>query len=122
MSLLSPLRHTDSRPSHSVGSLPKALKDYCYSPIRERFFIGAFSPAGRFEMAEYTQKGILTALLFFSAVTLRDIYVGRSQSQQQGPQASDSLGMAEDSLPDAGTTKPGKPSLYTGPVLKFQYW
>ncbi|CAL8303175.1 unnamed protein product [Arctogadus glacialis] len=72
-------------------------------------------------MAEYTQKGILTAVLFFSAITLRDIYVGRSQTQQQGPQASESLGMASDSLPDAGTVKPGKPSLYTGPVLKFQY-
>ena len=73
-------------------------------------------------MAEYTQKGILTAVLFFSAITLRDIYVGRSQTQQPGPQASESLGPASDSPPDAGTAKPGKPSLYTGPVLKFQYW
>ncbi|CAL8262304.1 unnamed protein product [Lota lota] len=74
-------------------------------------------------MAEYTQKGILTALLLFSVLTLRDIYVGRSQTQPQpqGPEASESLGMASDSLPDAGTVRPGKPTLYTGPVLKFQY-
>ena len=100
-------------------SPPVTEEDYCSSLPRTR---------GRFlvDMAEYTQTGILAALLLFSAVTLRDIYVGRNQQQnhnhQQNQQAAESLGLASDGLPDPGTLKPGKPALYTGPVLKFQYW
>lgn len=63
------------------------------------------------EMAEYSQTGILTALLLFTVVTLRDIYVGRNSMTQQ-----DSAG------PDILTQRPNKHTFYTGPVLKFQFW
>lgn len=62
-------------------------------------------------MAEYSQTGILTALLLFTVVTLRDIYVGRNSMTQQ-----DSAG------PDMLTQRPNKHTFYTGPVLKFQFW
>uniref|UniRef100_A0A673ND83 Selenoprotein T n=1 Tax=Sinocyclocheilus rhinocerous TaxID=307959 RepID=A0A673ND83_9TELE len=61
-------------------------------------------------MAEYSQAGILTALLLFTALTVRDIYVGRSSMTQQ-----DSTG------PDLHTQRQNKHTLYTGPVLKFQF-
>ncbi|KAL0176602.1 hypothetical protein M9458_028932, partial [Cirrhinus mrigala] len=61
-------------------------------------------------MAEYSQTGILTALLLFTVVTVRDIYVGRNSMTQQ-----DSTG------PDMHTPRQNKHTFYTGPVLKFQY-
>lgn len=63
------------------------------------------------EMAEYSQTGILTALLLFTVVTVRDIYVGRSSMTQQ-----DSAGT------DIHIERQSKHTLYTGPVLKFQFW
>uniref|UniRef100_A0AAY4CUS7 Selenoprotein T n=1 Tax=Denticeps clupeoides TaxID=299321 RepID=A0AAY4CUS7_9TELE len=54
-------------------------------------------------MAEYSQAGILTALLFFSAVTLRDVYLGRGVTQHQQQQQQH------------------KHKMYAGPVLRFQY-
>ncbi|KAK9963621.1 hypothetical protein ABG768_006791 [Culter alburnus] len=58
-------------------------------------------------MAEYSQTGILTALLLFTVVTLRDIYVGRNSMTQQ-----DSAG------PDILTQRPNKHTFYTGPVFQ----
>lgn len=52
-------------------------------------------------MAEYSQTGILTALLLFTIVTVKDIYVGRSMMTQHPAQASDSLNMGADRLRDA---------------------
>lgn len=69
-------------------------------------------------MAEYSQTGILTALLLFTVVTVRDIYVGRTMTQHQ---ASESLDVGSDSLRDVDPQKIAKHTLYTGPVLKFQY-
>lgn len=67
-------------------------------------------------MAEYSQTGILTALLLFTVVTVKDIYVSRSSMTQQDSMRPDSL-----LEPDIQTPKQ-KPKLYTGPVLKFQFW
>uniref|UniRef100_A0A671KBL2 Selenoprotein T n=1 Tax=Sinocyclocheilus anshuiensis TaxID=1608454 RepID=A0A671KBL2_9TELE len=61
-------------------------------------------------LAEDRWTGILTALLLFTALTVRDIYVGRSSVTQQ-----DSTG------PDLHTQRQNKHTLYTGPVLKFQF-
>uniref|UniRef100_A0A3B4CZI6 Selenoprotein T n=1 Tax=Pygocentrus nattereri TaxID=42514 RepID=A0A3B4CZI6_PYGNA len=64
-------------------------------------------------MAEYSQTGILTALLLFTVVTVRDIYLGRSavdQTEQQKQAAE-----------DIHTQRQTKPKFYTGPVLRFQY-
>lgn len=61
-------------------------------------------------MAEFSQTGLLAALLFFMALTLRDVYVGRTRPQNQN--------LAADTDPE----KPAKTSAYTGPVLRFQYW
>uniref|UniRef100_A0A8C2YYZ2 Selenoprotein T n=1 Tax=Cyclopterus lumpus TaxID=8103 RepID=A0A8C2YYZ2_CYCLU len=69
-------------------------------------------------MAEYSQVGLLAALLLFTALTVRDVYLGRSSLQPAGSPA----GISPDPLPDTGPGKPAKPSLYTGPVLRFQYW
>ncbi|KAF1385148.1 hypothetical protein PFLUV_G00127670 [Perca fluviatilis] len=70
-------------------------------------------------MAEYSQAGLLAALLLFTALTVRDVYVGRSNPpralQADHSQSADSPGLS----PEPG--KPAKPSLYTGPLLKFQY-
>uniref|UniRef100_A0A3B3RAE6 Selenoprotein T n=1 Tax=Paramormyrops kingsleyae TaxID=1676925 RepID=A0A3B3RAE6_9TELE len=62
-------------------------------------------------MAEYSRTGILTALLLFTVVTLRDFYLGRnlSEEQQRERQTADIRGA-------------GKPQMYMGPVLRFQYW
>ncbi|KAI7802065.1 selenoprotein T2 precursor, partial [Triplophysa rosa] len=65
--------------------------------------------------AEYSQTGILTALLLFTVVTVKDMYVGRSSVTQQ-----DSTGPDRFLEPDKPTQKQ-KPKLYTGPVLKFQF-
>jgi len=62
-------------------------------------------------MAEYSQTGILTALLLFTVVTVKDIYVGRNSMIQQ-----------DSTVPDMHTQRPNKHTLYTGPVLKFQFW
>nr|AAH95658.1 Selt2 protein [Danio rerio]AAI63952.1 Unknown (protein for MGC:191127) [Danio rerio] len=61
-------------------------------------------------MAEYSQTGILTALLLFTVVTVKDIYVGRNSVTQQ-----------ENTGPDINTQRQNKHTFYTGPVLKFQY-
>lgn len=71
-------------------------------------------------MAEYSQAGLLAALLLFTALTVRDIYLGRT-SPQRGHQPADSPGFSPDTLPDTEPGKPAKSSLYTGPTLKFQY-
>uniref|UniRef100_A0A672ZQN5 Selenoprotein T n=1 Tax=Sphaeramia orbicularis TaxID=375764 RepID=A0A672ZQN5_9TELE len=36
-------------------------------------------------MAEYSQTGLLAALLLFTALTVRDVYVGRTTPQRPGP-------------------------------------
>lgn len=71
-------------------------------------------------MAEFSQAGLLAALLLFTALTVRDVYLGRS-SPQRGDQQADSPGLSPDTPPDLEPGKPGKSSMYTGPVLKFQY-
>uniref|UniRef100_A0A3Q3GAC6 Selenoprotein T n=1 Tax=Labrus bergylta TaxID=56723 RepID=A0A3Q3GAC6_9LABR len=71
-------------------------------------------------MAEYSQAGLLAALLLFTALTVRDVYLGR-MSSQHGQQQADSPGLSPDTLPGTEPGKPAKPSLYTGPVLRFQY-
>ncbi|GAA6105733.1 selenoprotein T2 [Tachysurus ichikawai] len=70
-------------------------------------------------MAEYSHTGILTALLLFTAVTVRDIYLGRTATEQQDAQSS----VASGGFPEAqsSTQRQNKPKFYTGPVLKFQY-
>ncbi|TKS65035.1 Selenoprotein T2 [Collichthys lucidus] len=73
-------------------------------------------------MAEYSQVGLLAALLLFTALTVRDVYLGRS-SPHRGQQPADGPSLSPDTvLPDTEPGKPAKSSLYTGPVLKFQYW
>lgn len=72
-------------------------------------------------MAEYSQAGLLAALLLFTALTVRDIYLGRS-NLQRGQQPVERPGLSPDTLLDTDPGKPAKPSMYTGPVLKFQYW
>ncbi|CAB1427058.1 unnamed protein product [Pleuronectes platessa] len=67
-------------------------------------------------MAEYSQGGLLAALLLFTALTARDVYLGRS-SPQRGHSPADSLGLSSATEPE----RPAKPSVYTGPVLRFQY-
>lgn len=72
-------------------------------------------------MAEYSQAGILTAMLLFTVVTVRDIYVGKNMAQQQQQQAADNLDAGPESHRDLDPQKLAKHKLYTGPVLKFQY-
>uniref|UniRef100_A0A674MGN9 Selenoprotein T n=1 Tax=Takifugu rubripes TaxID=31033 RepID=A0A674MGN9_TAKRU len=64
-------------------------------------------------MAEYNQIGVLSALLLFTALTARDIYLVRT-GLQRGQVTTSSL------YRDPGQAKP-KSTLYNGPVLKFQY-
>uniref|UniRef100_A0A3B5B5Y8 Selenoprotein T n=1 Tax=Stegastes partitus TaxID=144197 RepID=A0A3B5B5Y8_9TELE len=71
-------------------------------------------------MAEYSQAGLLAALLLFTALTVRDVYLGRS-SPQRGQQPADRQGLSPDTLADTEPGRPAKASLYSGPVLKFQY-
>ncbi|MBN3282804.1 SELT2 protein, partial [Polyodon spathula] len=71
-------------------------------------------------MAEYSQAGILTAVLLFTAFTLRDVYLGKTSVQQH--QDANSLDMEPDDLRETEPHKLAKQTLYTGPVLKFQYW
>lgn len=61
-------------------------------------------------MAEFSGSGLLAALLLFTALTLRDVYVGRTDPQKGHLPA------------DSEHTKPAKASSYAGPVLRFQYW
>lgn len=74
-------------------------------------------------MAEYSHTGILTALLLFTAVTVRDIYLGRTTTEQLEQQAAKSS-MASNGFPEpeSNTERQSKLKFYTGPVLKFQYW
>lgn len=58
-------------------------------------------------MAELTPAGLLVALLFFLILTMRDIQLG---------------GSSADLMPDSEPGRATKASLYTGPVLRFQYW
>lgn len=58
-------------------------------------------------MAELTPAGLLVALLFFLILTMRDIQLG---------------GSSADLTPDSEPEGASKASLYTGPVLRFQYW
>uniref|UniRef100_A0A3Q2VVA5 Selenoprotein T n=1 Tax=Haplochromis burtoni TaxID=8153 RepID=A0A3Q2VVA5_HAPBU len=67
-------------------------------------------------MAEYSQTGLLVALFLFTALTLRDIYVGRSSSQSWH-QPPDNPAV----FPDTEPGKPAKAAIYSGPVLRFQY-
>uniref|UniRef100_A0A3Q3M981 Uncharacterized protein n=2 Tax=Mastacembelus armatus TaxID=205130 RepID=A0A3Q3M981_9TELE len=71
-------------------------------------------------MAEYSQASLLAALLFFTALTVRDVYLGRLISQR-GHQQANSVGTDRESLPDTEPGRAAKSSVYTGPVLKFQY-
>uniref|UniRef100_A0A3B5M7K8 Selenoprotein T n=1 Tax=Xiphophorus couchianus TaxID=32473 RepID=A0A3B5M7K8_9TELE len=61
-------------------------------------------------MAEFGSGGLLAALLLFTALTLRDVYVGRSDHRTRA--------FAE-TEPESG--KPPKAALYSGPVLQFRY-
>uniref|UniRef100_A0A3B3RAG6 Selenoprotein T n=1 Tax=Paramormyrops kingsleyae TaxID=1676925 RepID=A0A3B3RAG6_9TELE len=74
-------------------------------------------------MAEYSRTGILTALLLFTVVTLRDFYLGRnlSEEQQRERQTADIRGAVPESPRDLDALKAGKPQMYMGPVLRFQY-
>uniref|UniRef100_A0A672GG75 Selenoprotein T n=1 Tax=Salarias fasciatus TaxID=181472 RepID=A0A672GG75_SALFA len=64
-------------------------------------------------MAEYSQAGLLAALLLFTALTVRDVYLGRSSSQRPG--------LSPSSSPDPEPARAAKASTYSGPVLRFQY-
>ncbi|KAK2904600.1 hypothetical protein Q8A73_011257 [Channa argus] len=69
-------------------------------------------------MAEFSQTSLLVALLLFTAITVRDIYLGRS-NPQRGHQLDDTSDVTPDLPMD---TEPGKPAKSTqSPVLKFQY-
>lgn len=57
-------------------------------------------------MAELTPAGLLVALLLFLILTMRDIQLGGSSADPQ---------------PDSEPGSAAKASLYTGPVLRFQY-
>uniref|UniRef100_A0A3Q3B5K3 Selenoprotein T n=1 Tax=Kryptolebias marmoratus TaxID=37003 RepID=A0A3Q3B5K3_KRYMA len=63
-------------------------------------------------MAEFGSTGLLAVLLFFTALTLRDIYTVRSNLR---PDSS------PDTEPNLEPGKPAKAALYTGPVLLFRY-
>uniref|UniRef100_A0AAQ4RFH6 Selenoprotein T n=1 Tax=Gasterosteus aculeatus aculeatus TaxID=481459 RepID=A0AAQ4RFH6_GASAC len=52
-------------------------------------------------MAEYSQVGLLAALLLFTALTVRDVYLGRSGLQLE-QQPTGSSGLSPDTLPDNG--------------------
>uniref|UniRef100_A0A3Q1GF94 Selenoprotein T n=1 Tax=Acanthochromis polyacanthus TaxID=80966 RepID=A0A3Q1GF94_9TELE len=71
-------------------------------------------------MAEYSQAGLLAALLLFTALTVRDVYLGRS-SPHRGQQPTERPGHSPDTVPDTEPGRPAKASLYSGPVLRFQY-
>lgn len=74
------------------------------------------SPLGKTSMAEYNQVAVLSAVLLFTALTARDIYLGRS-SPQRGQATTPNL--HRDAVPGVGSAKA---SLDGGPVLKFQFW
>lgn len=80
--------------------------------LREIQFPDYSVPSCR-NMAEYSQAGILAALLLFSALTVWDVYVGRS-----GPQRP---GLSPGGSPEPEPNRAAKTSMYTGPVLRFQY-
>ncbi|TDG95887.1 hypothetical protein EPR50_G00244240 [Perca flavescens] len=70
-------------------------------------------------MAEYSQAGLLAALLLFTALTVRDVYVSRLNPPRALQAAHSQSADSPDLSAEPG--KPAKPSLYTGPLLKFQY-
>ncbi|KAJ8393615.1 hypothetical protein AAFF_G00058340 [Aldrovandia affinis] len=72
-------------------------------------------------MAEYSQAGILTAMLLFTVVTVRDIYLGKNMAQPQPQQAAEVLDVGPETPRDLDAQRLGKHKLYTGPVLKFQF-
>uniref|UniRef100_A0A3Q2QT71 Selenoprotein T n=1 Tax=Fundulus heteroclitus TaxID=8078 RepID=A0A3Q2QT71_FUNHE len=63
-------------------------------------------------MAEFGSGGLLAALLLFTALTLKDVYVGRSDHRGD---------VSVDTEPDSESGKPPKAALYSGPVLRFRY-
>lgn len=68
-------------------------------------------------MAEFGPTGLLAVLLFFMALTLQDVYIGRSNVR---PGSSPDTELNPE--PSAEPGKPPKAALYTGPVLRFRYW
>ncbi|KPP68624.1 hypothetical protein Z043_112681 [Scleropages formosus] len=72
-------------------------------------------------MAEYSQAGILTALLLFTVVTVRDIYLGKNMSEEVQQQAAESPDLESLSSPTADAQRTGKARMYMGPVLRFQF-
>lgn len=66
-------------------------------------------------MLEYNQLGVLSAVLLFTALTARDIYLVRTSFQTTTPS------LFQDPAPGTDSNKPMS-TLYNGPVLKFQYW
>ncbi|MFT7810211.1 selenoprotein T2-like [Arapaima gigas] len=72
-------------------------------------------------MAEYSQAGILTALLLFTVVTVRDIYLGKNMSDGAQQQAAESPDLESRSSPSLDPQRTGKPRMYIGPVLRFQF-
>lgn len=73
---------------------------------------GPSLPQSAAAMAEFGRTGLLAALLFFVALTVRDIQLSRS----------DRRGSSADVLPGSEPGRAAKYSLKTGPVLRFQYW
>lgn len=68
-------------------------------------------------MAEFGPTGLLAVLLLFTGLTLRDVYVGRS-NPRPGSSADPELNVE----PGTEGGKAAKAALYTGPVLRFRYW
>uniref|UniRef100_A0A1A7X1X2 Selenoprotein T n=1 Tax=Iconisemion striatum TaxID=60296 RepID=A0A1A7X1X2_9TELE len=60
-------------------------------------------------MAEFGPGGLLAVLLLFMALTLRDIYIGRSEQRS---------GLSPETENDSEPGKPAKAALYSGPVLR----
>uniref|UniRef100_A0A3Q2CEP7 Selenoprotein T n=1 Tax=Cyprinodon variegatus TaxID=28743 RepID=A0A3Q2CEP7_CYPVA len=63
-------------------------------------------------MAEFGSGGLLAALLLFTALTLRDVYVGRTDRKG---------GLSLDAETDSESGKTPKAAMYSGPVLRFRY-
>lgn len=83
---------------------------YCGFNVKETGSGNRAAGKSTSKMAEYSQLGLLAALLLFTVLTLRDVYVGKSSSQQFAAGSEMEPGRA------------AKAAMYVGPVLKFQYW
>ncbi|KAG2463546.1 SELT2 protein, partial [Polypterus senegalus] len=70
-------------------------------------------------MAEYNQTGLMVALILFTVLTVRDIYLGKTTVQLQ--EAKDSRGLKPEKQEEKEPHIAAKQRLYSGPVLKFQY-